>query len=57
MAATRNTVIAYVMLFALVGLCVAASAAADELPRRMLPAVAWRNGYSCCWHACSGECA
>ena len=57
MAATRNIVISYVMLFALVGLCVAASAAAAELPRRMLPAVAWRTGYSCCFRSCSGGCA
>lgn len=57
MAATRNILISYLMLFLAVGLVCAATATAADLPRRMLPAVAWRPGYSCCYAVCRGSCA
>ncbi len=57
MAATRNVLISSLMLLLAVGLVFAATASAADLPRRMLPAVAWRNGYSCCWNVCRGSCA
>jgi len=57
MAPTRNVLISSLMLLLAVGLVFAATASAADLPRRMLPAVAWRNGYSCCWNVCRGSCA
>lgn len=56
MATRTKLAVCLAVLFA-AALLAASVASAAELPRRMLPVVLWRRGFSCCFSACRGACA